>query len=247
MCRGVWTSCRSFLPVQVMWFICYCHSYKLKIGLVWQLSCFIFCKKHTNKICIFLKDLLPPYRILGHWHCCHCSLRSLCSCKICHKWWGTKNYKGGMTWHGMTFIKSAVLTGPIFTVAAAHTHDLPGQALNFSIVLLFFLKYCHWLYRTRWMKIPDFCVINSYYQISVCLPLCSTWSFNVPSSRQESWMKIFHLLQMLLGRGRGQTNIQTLEHTRCVIPLFCIKFGRQARHCRRPPQNEAQFACTPGS
>jgi hypothetical protein len=86
MCRGVLTSCRSFLPVQVMWFICYCHSHKQKIGLVWQLCCFMFCKKHTNRSCIFLKYMLPPYRISGHWHCCHCSLRSLYSCKICHKW-----------------------------------------------------------------------------------------------------------------------------------------------------------------
>jgi len=42
----------------------------------------------------------------------------------------------------MTFIKSAVVTGHIFTVAAACMHDLPGQALNFSVVLLFFLKCC---------------------------------------------------------------------------------------------------------
>jgi len=35
----------------------------------------------------------------------------------------------------MTFIKSASLTGHIFTVAAAHLHDLPGQALNFSFFL----------------------------------------------------------------------------------------------------------------
>jgi len=87
MCRGVWTSCRSFLSVQVMWFICNCHSHKLKIGLVWQLCCcFMFCIKHTKRSCIFLKDILPPYRILGHWHCCHSSVRSLHSCKIRHKW-----------------------------------------------------------------------------------------------------------------------------------------------------------------
>jgi len=86
-CRGAWTSCRSFLPVQDTWFLCYCHSHKIKIGLVWQLCCyFIFCKKHTNKSCIFFKDILPPYRILGRWHCCHCCLRILYSYKICHKW-----------------------------------------------------------------------------------------------------------------------------------------------------------------
>jgi len=33
-----------------------------------------------------LKDILPSYTILRHWHCCHCCLRHLYSCKMCHKW-----------------------------------------------------------------------------------------------------------------------------------------------------------------
>jgi len=42
----------------------------------------------------------------------------------------------------LTFIKSAVLTGHIFTAAAADMHNVLGQTLNFSVVLLFFLKCC---------------------------------------------------------------------------------------------------------